>query len=72
VRGHIAAGDLTLVGPAAGLIAEAFPSAKVEIVAAPAPFRIADLGAHVVPAAAPARPIYLRPADAKTLEERRA
>lgn len=72
VRAHFTEHGLHIVGPAAGLIAEAFPAAKVEIVAAPAPFRLADLGAHVVPAAAPARPIYLRPADAKTLEERRA
>ncbi|WP_024509610.1 tRNA (adenosine(37)-N6)-threonylcarbamoyltransferase complex dimerization subunit type 1 TsaB [Bradyrhizobium sp. ARR65] len=59
-----------LVGNAARILAERWPSdapppVKVDAQAAPDIAWVAWLGAAVDPAAAPARPFYLRPPDAK-------
>ena len=59
-----------LVGPGAPLLAAHLPGATMEAVAAPDPAALARLAAGRRPADAPARPLYLRAPDARTLAER--
>ena len=57
-------GPLRLIGPGAGLLADAAPGAEVVEQAAPDPAAICALAARK-PASAGARPLYLRAPDAK-------
>jgi tRNA threonylcarbamoyladenosine biosynthesis protein TsaB len=56
-------GDLTLAGPGAALLASGAPHARLRAAAAPDPRIVARLAARAD--ATPARPLYLRPPDAK-------
>ena len=59
-----------LVGPGAPLLAAHLPGVGVEALAAPDPAVLARLAATRRPEDAPARPLYLREPDARTLAER--
>ena len=56
---------VTLVGSAAAAIAPHLPHVTVSALAYPDPIAIARLGARLDPAAATARPLYMRAPDAK-------
>ena len=56
---------LTIVGSGAPLLAAVAPGARLAPLAAPDPVVLARLAAAADPAAAPARPIYLRAPDAR-------
>jgi tRNA threonylcarbamoyladenosine biosynthesis protein TsaB len=57
-------GPVRLTGPGAGLLSHAFPEAELDARAFADPAAIAQLAAKVR-AAAPPRPLYLRPPDAR-------
>jgi tRNA threonylcarbamoyladenosine biosynthesis protein TsaB len=65
-------GGARLVGPGAERLATMIPGAVAQALAAPSPQQVAGIGAKADPGASPARPLYLRPPEARTLEERRA
>jgi tRNA threonylcarbamoyladenosine biosynthesis protein TsaB len=56
-------GEIVLTGPGAGLLANALPGARLSALTAPDPVVVARLAASAE--AAPPRPLYLRPPDAK-------
>jgi tRNA threonylcarbamoyladenosine biosynthesis protein TsaB len=61
---------LRILGPAASLV-EAPSGMDIQPLAYPDPYAVADLAARAVSPLAPPAPLYLRGADAKTIEERR-